>query len=153
MRIVAIRNCIDLQVQAPIHTHEMDEVFMSDEAFHAEELRISKLYYTGEALKRRHKLPKHVSYWMDRNWEGLLQLQDCLREIQGTWPEIADCMDMPAMVACIARLSSVDSPTGRNGRAGGRNEIGDFLVMEGKRMDAINKQIADREKMEQLASA
>ena len=85
------------------------------------------LLYNRNVMQRVHKVPKHVLNWADENYDGLWDAYNQFKRDFAVWPEIMDRGDFPSFCACIARLSSVDSPRTENGLAGGRDLPQDYM--------------------------
>ena len=85
------------------------------------------LFSNRQIFQRVHKLPRHVVLWIENHNDVLEGIYDLLRDSIESHPYILDKLDYPSFCACVARLSSVDSPTTRQGLAGGRFLVHDFI--------------------------
>ena len=85
------------------------------------------LFSNRQIFQRVHKLPRHVVLWLENHNDVLERLYDLLCESIESHPYILDKLDYPSFCACVARLSSVDSPATRQGLAGGRFLVHDFI--------------------------
>jgi hypothetical protein len=83
-----------------------------------ETMKLQSRFTVGRILTKIHKLPRHVSSWVEENFEFLWDLFYDLQE--NLPPHIMDRADFGAFCACMARMSSIDSPLCPNGLAGSR---------------------------------
>ena len=84
--------------------------------------------------RKVHKLPNHVIKWIESREEVLESAYDTLMCMFDTYPSIFDMADYTSFCACVARMSSIDSPKTPIGTAGGR-----ILVHDMTNEDKIRK--------------
>ena len=84
--------------------------------------------FTNRGIHRKiHKLPDHVIIWIESREEVLELAYDTLTNVFGNHPSIFDMADYTSFCACVARMSSIDSPKTPIGRTGGRILVHDIL--------------------------
>jgi hypothetical protein len=85
-----------------------------------------RLYDTTITCDRVLFLPRHVSSWIEENFCVLWDMYSVLDDRFQRESCIFDKADFSSFCACIARLSTIDSPLGPHGLAGGRSLVYDF---------------------------
>jgi len=98
------------------------------------------LFNSRETLQRVHQLPRHVIIWLEEHEDELVCIYDNLQAHEMPW--IFDKADFCSFCACVARLSTIDSPRGPHGRVGGRLLVHDF--MSPVRTAAADAEVASR---------
>jgi hypothetical protein len=93
------------------------------------------------------EMPRHVQMWLEENFDFLSDCFVSLKEdCENHCPSVMDRADFPSFIACMARLSDIDSPLGPFGCAGGRHIVHDFTNL-------YKTQVADKEiKFDEVAA-
>lgn len=84
-------------------------------------------YINSCTCQRVYKLPSHVCRWVNTHFDELVELHEVLLAYCEKKPYLMDKSNIAAFCACVARLSTIDSPCGWMGRTGGRLLVHDFI--------------------------
>jgi hypothetical protein len=78
----------------------------------SERFRANQLFETDQTLRTTLSLPPKVTRWAHANYDHLVAIRDMITTYCETNAlPILDRCDMPAFIACMARLSDVNAPS------------------------------------------